>query len=268
MLSNPTKLLTGEIWLLLGALCLVELISYFRWYAKAKIAAEHGEFLKVPSTSKFQKFALIATAIGMVFWAVNRTLTIMTSFIVSFTLMGLITFGTLWASNHGLFRDKNEETYEHRGMTWVIHQDEIPLVVEDLVEISYDGYIKERRGKESFPLGQYVMQQRPRFDADDYAKIPQIEYTVTDVKIPALYEWCKERLIYEKEELWGIDKQEYREIDAQSFEAEEAYRLYDPVYGAENYYLVCYEDLIVKINFDWEPTAEQMKTVGGKLGGK
>ena len=312
MLSNPTKLLTGGIWLLLGALCLVELISYFRWYAKAKIAAEHGEFLKVPSTSKFQKFALIATAIGMVFWAVNqivlgdslsrtvtilmciymptlfiivnaikdflkrikasrgvnRTLTIMTSFIVSDTLMGLITFGTLWASNHGLFRDKNEETYEHRGMTWVIHQDEIPLAVEDLVEVSYDGYIKERRGKESFLLGQYVMQQRPRFDADDYAKILQIEYTVTYVKIPALYEWCKERLIYEKEELWGIDKQEYREVDAQSWEAKEVYRLYDPVYGAENYYLVCYEDLIVEINFDWEPTAEQMRIVGEKLGGK
>ena len=44
--------------------------------------------------------------------------------------------------------------------------------------------------------------------------------------------------------------------------------MYDPVYGAENYYLVCYEDLIVEINFDWEPTAEQMKTVGGKLSGK
>ena len=312
VLSNPTKLLTGGIWLLLGVLCLVELISYFRWHAKAKIAAEHGDFLKVPSTSKFQRFALMVTAIGFLFWVINsifsgdamkstitilmciymptlfiivnamkeflkhqkasrganRTLTIMTSFIVSFALMGLITFGTLWASNHGLFRDKDEETYEHRGMTWVIHQDEIPLTVEDFVDVSYDGYIKERRGNGSILLGQYVMQQRPRFDADDYAKIPQIEYTVTFVKIPALYEWCKERLIYEKEELWGIDKQDYREIDAKTWGAKEAYRLYDPVYGAENYYLLCYEDVIVEINFDWEPTVEQMKTVGEKLGGK
>lgn len=312
VLSNPTKLLTGGIWLLLGFLCLVELISYFRWHSKAKLAAEHGEFLKVPSTSKFQKFALIVTAIGMIFWAVNhivlgdplkrmvailmciyipalfiivnatkdflkrikasrgvnRTLTIMTSFIVSFALMGLITFGTLWASNHGMFREKNEETYEHRGMTWVIHQDEIPLAVEELVDVTYDGYIKERRGNESFLLGQYVMQQRPRLDADGYAKIPQIEYTVTYVKIPALYEWCKERLIYEKEELWGIDKQDYREVDAQSWGAKTAHRLYDPVYGAENYYLLCYEYVIVEIDFDWEPTTEQMKIVGEKLGGK
>lgn len=311
VLSDPTKLLTGGIWLLLGLLCLVELISYFRWHAKAKIAAEHGEFLKVPSTSKFQKFALIVTAIGMIFWAVNhivlgdplkrtvavlmciympllfiivnatkeflkrkkasrgvnRTLTVMTSFIVSFALMGLITFGTLWASNHGLFREKDEETYEHRGMTWVIHQDEIPLVVEDLVDVTYDGYLKERRGDESVLLGQYVMQQRPRLDADHYARIPQIEYTMTFVKIPALYEWCKDRLIYEREELWGIDEQDYREEDAENWGAKEAYRLYDPVYGAENWYLLCYEDVIVEINFDWEPSVEQMKTVGEKLGG-
>lgn len=91
---------------------------------------------------------------------VNRTLTIITSFAVSFGLMGLITFGTLSASNHGLFRDKNEETYEHRGMTFV--------------------------------------------------------------RIPAIYTMCRERLRYEREELW------------------------------EN-------------QFDWEPTAEQMKIAGEKL---
>lgn len=85
------------------------------------------------------------------------------------------TIQRLWASNHGLFREKNEETYEHRGMTWVIHKDEVPL---------------------------------------------EMEYF---------------------------------------------YRLYNPVYGAENWYLLCYDDIIVEINFDWEPTVEQMKIVGEKL---
>ena len=33
----------------------------------------------------------------------------------------------------------------------------------------------------------------------------------------------------------------------------------------QNYYLVCYEDLIVEINFDWEPTAEQMKQMTKEL---
>ena len=131
-------------------------------------------------------------------------------------LMGLITFGTLWASNHGLFRDKNDETYEHRGMTFVVHKDEIPLEVEDLLEVDYDGYIKER-------------------------------------------------LLYEREVLWGIDEQDYRSEDADAWGANESYRLYDPVYGEENWYLLCYDDVIVEINFDWEPTAEQMKIAGEKL---
>ena len=309
LLSNTTKLFTGAIWIILLLLCIVELIAYFRWHSKAKEAAEHGEFLKVPSTSKFQKFALIVAAIGFICWlfdfivagdsmkrtvailmciympalfiivnamkeflkrkkvsrGVNRTLTIITSFAVSFGLMGLITFGTLSASNHGLFRDKNEETYEHRGMTFVVHKDEIPLEVEDLLEIDYDGYIKERRGNESLILGQYVMRQSARFDTEHYSQIPQMEYTMTFVKTPAIYEMCRERLLYEREELWGIGKQDYRAEDADAWGANEAYRLYDPVYGAENWYLLCYDDVIVEINFDWEPTAEQMKIAGEKL---
>ena len=310
LLSNSTNLISGTIWVLLVALCIVELITYFRWHSKAKKEAECGEFLKVTSTSKFQKFVLGVAAVGFLFWlinfivlgdslkrtvailmciympalfiivnatkeflkrkkasrGVNRTVTIITSFAVSFGLMGLITFGTLWASNHGLFREKNEETYEHRGTTLVVHQDEIPLVVEDLVEVDYEGYIKERRGNESFILGQYIMRQHPRFDAEHYVQIPQIEYTMTFVKIPAIYEKCKERLLYERETLWGIDEQDYRAEDADAWGANEAYRLYDPVYGAENWYLLCCDDVIVEINFDWEPTEEQMKVVGEKLG--
>ena len=49
-----------------------------------------------------------------------------------------------------------------------------------------------------------------------------------------------------------------------SWGANEVYRLYDSVYGWENKYLLCYDDLIVEINFDWEPTQEQMKIVGEK----
>jgi Cof subfamily protein (haloacid dehalogenase superfamily) len=185
LLSNPTDLFTGFAWLLLGLLCIVELVSYFKWRSKAKVVAEHGEFLKVPDTSKFQKAVLIITIGGAVIWAinyiiygdnlrrwiailmciympalfvivnatkeflkrkkasrgVNRTVTMFTSFIVAFAMMGAITFGTLYVSNHGFFADKNEETYEYRGLTWVIHQDELPLVVEDLMDVDFDGYI-------------------------------------------------------------------------------------------------------------------------------
>ena len=309
LLSNPTQLFIGFIWLLLGILCGAELICYFRWHAKAKLAAEHGEFLKAPSTSKLQKVVLGITTVGVIFWGVNyivcgdnmqrtvtilmgiympalfiivnatkellkrkkasrgvnRTVTVITSFVASFAMMGVIIFGTLYASSHGWFADKDEETYEHNGTTWVVHQDELPLVVEDLLEVDYDGYIRERRGNMSLLMGQLVMRQHPRFDVENYRHMPQLEYTMTIVRVPALYDMCKERLIYEQENLHFVSSSQYRVEDAEPWGANEVYRLYDLEYGAENFYLLCYDKLLVEINFDWEPTVEQMAIVGEKL---
>lgn len=196
---------------------------------------------------------------------INRTLTIITSFVGAFALTGIIVWGLLTATFKGVFADANEETYEHRGTTWVIHQDELPLVVEELMEVEYNGYIKERRGNESLILGQLVMRQYPRFDTENYIDIPQLEYTMTIVKISALYDFCKERLIYEQEELHAFGDLIYQKEDAKVWGANEVYRLYDPEYGARNDYLLCYENLIVEISFSWEPTSEQMAIVGEKL---
>ena len=309
LLSTPTKMFTGFAFLILMLLCIVELGCYFRWYSKAKVAAERGEFLTAPSTANFQKTVLGIVLVGLVFWAinyvicgdtlqrwiaiimgfympilfiavngmkeflkrkkasrgVNRTLTILTSFVVAFGMMGLITYGIFTAAFKGAFAEKDEETYEHNGITWVIHQDELPLVVEDLVDIDYSGYIKERRGNTSLILGQLVMRQNPRFDAENYYDIPSLEYTMTIVRVSALYDMCKERLIYEQEVLHPVERQEYKVEDAKPWGANEVYRLYDPEFGARNDYLLCYDNLIVEISFDWEPTAEQMAIVGEKL---
>lgn len=160
----------------------------------------------------------------------------------------------------------NEETYKHGGITWVIHHDNIPLTVEDLLGADNYEYIKERTGSMSFMLGQFTMSQYPRFDEENYADIPQLEYTLTEVRIPALYNLCKNRLIYEQEELYPLDKHEYKAEDGKAWGANEAYRLYDLEYGVENKYLLCYDNLLVEIDFDWEPTATQKAVVSEKLG--
>ncbi|MBR5127781.1 MAG: DUF2812 domain-containing protein, partial [Roseburia sp.] len=72
LLSNPTKLFTGFCWLALAILCVVEMVCYFRWHAKAKVAAEYGEFLKAPSTSKFQITVLAIVVGGAVMWGINH----------------------------------------------------------------------------------------------------------------------------------------------------------------------------------------------------
>lgn len=199
---------------------------------------------------------------------VNRTLTMLTSFVLAFAMVGAITFGTLKLSQKGFFADKSEKTYDHNGTTWVIHQDELPLTVEDLMEVDYDGYIKERRGDESLLLGQFVMQQNPRFDAENYTDIPRMKYTIVFVKVPALYDICKDRLLYSKGSYSPNDAPFYEKNEAAAWGANEAYRLYDPNYGWENEYLLCYDDVLIEISFDWEPTPEQMKIVSEKLATK
>ncbi len=154
----------------------------------------------------------------------NRILTIFCSFAAAFGIMFLITFIVLKMSVSGLMAENGQETYEHGGRTWVIHQDELPLTIEDLLDIEFDGYIRQMSGDESLLLGQLVMEQRPRFDAEDYVQIPQLEYRIVVVKIPALYTMCKERLIYEKEQLHPIKERVYKSEDISPWGAKEVYR--------------------------------------------
>lgn len=195
----------------------------------------------------------------------NRMITLITSCVVGFVMLVFTTFLIFNGSLRGLFSSKSEETYEYKGVTLVIYQDELPLVIEDLIDVDYDGYIKEQYGNMSLILGHYTMYQYPRLDALNYTDIPRLEYTMTIVKVPALYNMCKERLMYENEVLRRLNEHEYQAEEAKPWGANDAYRLYDPEYGFTNEYLLCYDNLLVEISFDWEPTIEQMAAVGEKL---
>lgn len=96
-----------------GLLTVYFFVILKRWVAILMCINMPALFIIVNATKDFLKRKKASRG-------VNRTGTIITSFAVSFGLMGLITFGTLWASSHGLFAEKNEETYEHRGTTLVI----------------------------------------------------------------------------------------------------------------------------------------------------
>ena len=197
---------------------------------------------------------------------INRAVTIASSFILTFVLMGLITFGTLRLSQNGFFASADEETYTHRGMTWVIHHDELPLTIEDLTDVEFDGYTRQQSGDESLLLGKLDFQQRPRYDADDFARIPTLEYTMIVVKLPFLYDLCKNQLLEKPGNTHETMVQTYQRVPAEPWGCSDAYQLNDPEYGPRSTYLLCYDHVIVEIQFDWEPTNEQKEIVGQKLG--
>lgn len=197
--------------------------------------------------------------------SVNRTITLLADFILAAAIMVVITFVTLKFTSMGFLAEGTEATSEHNGMTWISYNDGLPLTLENLTGEEYGGYIKQRSSDESLLLGQFVLRQEPRSDTENYNELPCLEYTMVFVKRPALYNICKKRLIYEGEKLHPIRESEYIAQNAASWGANEVYRLYDFIYGWDNKYLLCYDDVLVEISFDWKPTQEQMQIVNEKL---
>ena len=94
-----------------------------------------------------------------------------------------------------------------------------------------------------------------------------MDYTVTEVKLPFLYDMCRET-VYRGEMKYAADfGYEYVERDPTPWGANQAW---EKVYLDGSYcnrFLLCYEDQIIVIDFGWSPTPEQMAIVGEKLGG-
>lgn len=200
---------------------------------------------------------------------VNRTVTFLSAFVVAFLVVGGSTGSVLFGSSHGWFAGE-DETYEYHGTIFTAPQDELPLTVEDLMDVNFDGYIREQSNHQSILLAQYESRQRARFDAADFREMPTLEYTVTLVKVPALYDICKNALLADWEDDWRPDghKDYTMPIDPTSWNAKDAYQLANQEYGPENTFLLCYEDKLVEIDFSygWDVTPEQMVLVAEKLG--
>lgn len=224
-----------------------------------------GVFLLTRGMMAFLKKRKVSTG-------VNRTVTLLSAFVGAFLLVGGITWGVLFGSTRGWFAG-SEETYEYHGNIFTAPQDKLPLTVEDLLDVDYDGYIREQTNQQSLLLAQYEARQRPRFDAADFREMPTLEYTVTLVKAPFLYDMCRDHLLLDRAERWNRDMPEiawysYEPADPAPWGAEAAYCWTSREYGPRNTYLLCYPDRFVEIDFSygWQVTPEQMTLVAERLG--
>ncbi len=306
LLSSTMRMFSPLCFLLLGVEAVAELVCYFGWYRRARKEAQYGTLLEPKGAKKLQSIITCIILLGLAVMlidlfvgsdrqlkfitvltllyipllyiivvqiknvlkqqkasrTVNRTVTIVSSFVASFLLLGLILFATLSSYEHGFLADKGEETYEYQGRVWTVGHDELPLKIEDLVKTEYQDYSCTLDEEESFLLKRQNARQSPRFDAADFKNIPHLEYTVVEIKAPFLYKMCKDSLL----KVDPIFDENYQLQDVSFAGTEEVYRLYDEKYGYRNDYVLCWDDVLVKIYFDWEVTAEQLKIVGERLG--
>ncbi len=160
------------------------------------------------------------------------------------------------------------ENYEHDGISFTAYGDALPLTAADLTGREMPGRSTWWKVETSPLLARYTGQDKPRMDTTEETLL---EYTVVEVKVPALYDRCRRALLGHWDETADKRipeeyKKVYREQDPAPWQAKEAYVLYDRQTGEElSQYLICFADRIVEVDMSWEPSEEQMKIITEKL---
>lgn len=301
-LSKPTSLYMVFAWLLILLPNLLEIIFYFRWYRKAKLLAESGTFLEMKThravswmlltlSMLFIGIAVLSSASGLwvsVGWGffvvvlgfilrslrdglkrqgVSRTTNlvalVIVAFVLSFTAMGGLVYTIL---HHDLYKDRQAVgTYDFNGWEMDVYDDELPLQVEDFITVPTIDWSRQAQRSETILLTSTEYTQYP---LSKDKTIPDLNYTVTQIKIPILYSFLQKGLLKarqdDKYDDGNVFTDHYEQVDAVPWGAKDAYQLHwsDSIL---NHYLLFYENQIVEIQFEWEPTKEQMEIVAKKL---
>ncbi len=195
----------------------------------------------------------------------NRVLTYAVPFILgtvgTFSLV-LFTVSGVSSGRFPLGKDARTETYEYQGQVWYLYRDELPLVIDDLMDADTEDYSRERDGDESIFLGRFEYDQYPRRDVPNRLKLPRLEYEIVSVKMPFLYDFCVNAKLRE----YKAGDGEWLPTDPASWGAVRAWVLTDAETGErQNRYLLAGERSIVDITFNWKPDTAQMGVVGEKL---
>lgn len=302
LLSSSSQLLTGFAYLSLLIISLLELFTYFAWYKKAKAAAQDGIFVDTPSTSKAQQIIGVFLLIAMAFWlfdlfALNNLMLAWIAVAMLVSMLGIML--TINGIKQGLKKAKvsrrlnrvltlaacfilptvlisaiiyvgisvNSSTLRDNGP---FDDSLIPLSVTDFQDVDVAKYIEQNRNNETFLIGQRVVHMFGDWNVEGFHELPDLQYTITTVKVPFIYDWCKEQMFWDMDESKDTDipvghRIILKEDTLASWGANEVYRLYHEEGWYLNRYLLCYEDRIIDIRFDWEPTPADMAIVEKKL---
>lgn len=304
MLSSSSQLYVLGVETVMLLMSLLELVGYYRWFIRARQAAERGEMLPTASHARLQRVLLGIDLALLIAWLLHLALSGSQMNLTVAVLWGVCMLALMLAVHavrEGLKRLKAPAGINRAitmtlcvllpivmmvGLTaYLFHlvrqdvfrpseqrqwMDQLPLRVEDLMDIEYgEEYNCRRRGDESIFLGRFELYQHAQVRAEHHRELPSLEYTVITVKFPFLYDLCQNNLLedgrQERLELFGPD---WVEIDPTPWGAQAVWELIDMEDDYSwNEFIVCYPDRLIELDFGWSPTPEQMALVGERLGG-
>lgn len=303
ILSSSVDLILAMCWMLQLVFSAVTLIGYFRWYRRARQACQWGEFYPTPGYTVIQNVLICTILAVFAYWCIdsfragNRLAAVVmllalgyvivlnlglygmrqlmkrkkasrgrnlffTSAVCLLLAMGMMA-GIAKAAAAGAFTGLIEDPANPRQ--------DLRLQMEDLQQTQTERYAYHARWNETVFLGYYTARQVMEYidpeDPENPERLPELFYSVTVVKLPGLYDLCKNAYLRNADRSETDWKHHYAPIDGAAWGAVEAYQLTDPAMKRFYSFLLCYDDRIVSIRLDWEPTAEQMRIIAQKLGG-
>lgn len=293
-LASQAELALLPAELLAPIIILLEMCGNYRWYKKAKTAAESGEFLENKIGLPIKIFTVIMLLLLTVFslfvfsqwWQIYVLITVVLitakaiqrfaagqmkkkkfsrsanyslTAVLGVVLAFMIVVG-MAAVNVSEIMDEDEPVSSYTtpgGAVIEVYNEPMPLYMQDLTDEYDNEWSTRESGDESFLLAEKRYYQEPLTDEN----IPWLQYDVIEVKTPFIYDYCKNIIKSEWDETAAKENYEcetYQATDVAAWGAKEAYFV-------ENRYLLCYEKRIVEISFPREPTPEQMAVVGEKF---
>lgn len=299
LLSSAYNLATGAIWLMLFLWCAADLFRYFTWRYKAKKAAPLGEFVPTKGCHKLMLAMLAVTVLSFAYLlladrkpgfrlvmllilagyallflvvngvkgylkrrkasrALNRGITLTVDVVLAFALMVGIAAGLIWGISTGRISSIEELI-------------DPPLSVEDLTGVEDDRYVTRRMADSTFLITQRDFYQHIYPDQRQAGEqLESLDYTIVDIHLPALYPWCVEELLHDRDD-WSGEMEDgqpfyyqYQAIDPAPWGAERAYQLWAGGEPATTY-LICWQGRIVELDPTFALTQEQTTIAAEKL---
>lgn len=299
LLSSAYNLATGAIWLMLFLWCAADLFRYFTWRYKAKKAAPLGEFVPTKGCHKLMLAMLAVTVLSFAYLlladrkpgfrlvmllilagyallflvvngvkgylkrrkasrALNRGITLTVDVVLAFALMVGIAAGLIWGISTGRISSIEELI-------------DPPLSVEDLTGVEDDRYVTRRMADSTFLITQRDFYQHIYPDQRQAGEqLESLDYTIVDIHLPALYPWCVEELLHDRDD-WSGEMEDgqpfyyqYQAIDSAPWGAARAYQLWAGGEPATTY-LICWQGRIVELDPTFALTQEQTTIAAEKL---
>lgn len=279
--SSITFFLPMGIWYC--AQGLPDIIGYYLWRKNAKVAAEDGTFYNGGSANAayyiIQSLAFVLCALLLI------VLHCGISPVLNGIVIGTVAIAALWVLwcllrrrtskiSAGVCRNRITlamstfmiltilfyavTAFMQLNTHYLTQSSDMPISITELTDARFTDYTTRKYSGGSLLLTQDEYRQEALNDSD----LPELYYTITYVHADFLYDACQKDLLKDL-----ARHGEAITVDASGWNAEAAYQLY--AHGSiQNHYLLCYDGHFVEIQFDWEPTTEQMALVGQKLAGK